>query len=130
MYGPSKTCINFDVVPQMASVMGDVLTSTFSFSLGVLMAFPFCCRLSVAAAFYFIFAYAASNFAVMSSPSCYSPCIFGITLSKTLGRLDPYVSSVEANSVPLATVFLIHSSICGSSSAHFCGDHDSRCAEF
>jgi len=114
----------------MTSDLGCVLTSTFSFSLGVQMAFRFFRLLTVAAAFCFIFAYAASNLVSMSSSSCSSPCTFGITLSKILGRLTPYISSMEVYSVPLATVFLIHSSISGSSTAHCCGGHGSRCAKF
>ena len=55
LYGPSKTYINFDVIPLIASAMGGVLTSTFSFSLGVKMANPFFRRLSISAAFCFIF---------------------------------------------------------------------------
>ena len=61
------------------------------------------------------------NFATMSSSSCSSPYTFNITLSKTLGHLTPYISSMGICQVPLATVLLIHSYICRSTSAQFFG---------
>ena len=72
----------------------------------VQLAFPlFRCH-SLAAAFCFIFAYVASNFAAMSS-AC--PYTFNIMLSKTLGLFTPYISSMGVYPVPLTNVLLIHS---------------------
>ena len=83
----------------------------------VKLAFPLFHR-SLAAAVCFIFAHAASNFAAMSSACC-SPYTFDITLLKTLGRFTPYINSMGVYPVPLATMLLNLSYVCGSSSAQY-----------
>jgi len=85
----------------------------------VQLAFPLFHLRSLAAAFCFIFAHAASNFAAASSSACCSPYTFDITLSKTLGRFIPYISSMVVCPVSPASVIFIHSYVCGSSSAQF-----------